>query len=122
LLGTVSDLWELKYAGRVGLSYIIAPFLGPSLDPLIGAYVIAEYDNNLKYAIWVIMMILAPGAPAIVSLKETSKRRILYLQAKRRGSDLNVRNKSVVMKRIGNVMLKPLHMCLVEVYSCHFAL
>jgi MFS family permease len=103
LLGIVSDLWELKYAGRVGLSYIIAPFLGPSLGPLIGAYVIAEYDNNWKYAIWVIMMILAPVAPAIVSLKETSKRRILYPRAKRRGSDLNVRNKSVVMKRIGTL-------------------
>jgi MFS family permease len=122
LLGIVSDLWEPKYAGRVGLSYIIAPFLGPSLGPLTGAYVIAEYDNNWKYAICVIMMILAPVTPAIVYMQETSKRRILYLRAKRRGSDLNIECKSVVVKRIGKAMLKPLHMCLVEVLSCHLLL
>lgn len=34
LPGTISDLWEPRSAGRVGLTYILAPFLCPSLGPL----------------------------------------------------------------------------------------
>ncbi|MCJ1351239.1 MAG: hypothetical protein MMC33_001222 [Icmadophila ericetorum] len=112
--GTISDLWDPKDAGRVGLSYILAPFLGPTLGPLIGAYVIAEYGNDWKFAIWVVLIILAPVGLAIAFMQETSKSRILYLRAKRLGSHLNAESKSVVMKKIGKAMLKPLHMCLFE--------
>ena len=114
-LGTISDLWDPKDAGRVGLSYILAPFLGPTLGPLIGAFVIAEYHNDWKYAIWVDIIILAPVGLAIVLMQETSKSRILYLRAKRRGSRLHEDSKSVVLKKLGKTMLKPLHMCIFEV-------
>ena len=100
----------------------MAPFLGPTLGPLIGAYVIAEYHNDWKYAIWVDIIILAPVGLAIVLMQETSKSRILYLRAKRRGSHLNEDSKSVVMKKLGKAMLKPLHMCIFEVCSYHTSL
>ncbi|CAF9921494.1 MAG: hypothetical protein HETSPECPRED_004566 [Heterodermia speciosa] len=113
--GTISDLWDSKDAGRVGLSYILAPFLGPTLGPLIGAYVIGQYDNDWKYAIWVLLMILAPVGLAIILMQETSKSRILYLRARRRGSYLDPQSKRAVMQKLGKAMLKPLHMCLFEV-------
>ena len=113
--GTISDLWDSKDAGRVGLSYILAPFLGPTLGPLIGAYVITQYGNDWKFAIWVDLMILAPVGLAIVFMQETSKSRILYLRGKRQGGLLSTDTKLVVMKKIGKAMLKPLHMCIFEV-------
>ena len=116
LTGTISDLWDSKDAGRVGLSYILAPFLGPTLGPLIGAYTITQHNNDWKYAIWVVLMILAPVGLAIIFMQETSKSRILYLRAKRRGTHLNTESTSVLRKKIGKAMLKPLHMCLFEVY------
>ena len=115
LLGTIADLWDPKDAGRVGLSYILAPFLGPTLGPLIGSYVVAEYGNEWKFAVWVDLMILAPVGFAIVFMQETSKSRILYLRAKRHGRNLSTDSNSVMMKKIGKAMLKPLHMCIFEV-------
>ena len=93
----------------------MAPFLGPTLGPLVGAYIIAQYDNNWKYAIWVILMICAPVAVAILFMQETSKSRILYLKAKNSGRVLSVENNVPVWKKIGEAILRPLHMCFLEV-------
>ena len=110
------DLWEPKDAGRVGLSYILAPFLGPTLGPLIGAYIISEYDNDWKYGIWVILMILAPIGVAILFMQETSRSRILELQAKKLGSQVSPPAKGpAAWRKIAVSMLKPLRMCLFEV-------
>ena len=118
-LGTVSDLWEPKSAGRAALTYIIAPFLGPSLGPLVGAYIIAEYDNNWRFSIWVILFVAAPVGVGMIFMKETSKSRILYLRSKRRGEKFMVgRAKMSVMRKIGQAVLRPLHMCLFEVCCC----
>ncbi|OXV05419.1 hypothetical protein Egran_06813 [Elaphomyces granulatus] len=115
LAGTVVDLWNPKSAGRVALTYILAPFLGPSLGPLVGAYVIAQYNNNWKFSIWIILFICAPVGIVMVFMKETSKSRILYLRAKKRGEKIiGEKDEVPVMKKIGIAMLRPLHMCTVE--------
>jgi len=107
----------------VGLTYILAPFLGPSLGPLVGAYIIAQYDNNWKYSIWVILFICAPVGVAMLFMKETSRHWILYLRAKKRGGKiLEEGDKSSVAKKVGEAMLRPLHMCFVEVCSSSFAM
>jgi hypothetical protein len=61
------------------------------------------------------MMILAPVGLGLIFMKETSKRRILYLRAKKRGMDLDVDTKTAKMKKVGNAVLIPLHMCVIEV-------
>lgn len=121
LLGTIADIWDPKDAGKVGVSYILAPFLGPTLGPLIGAYIVAQYDNDWKYSIWVVLMILAPVGIAILFMQETSKSRILYLRAKRRGTHIETDSTSVIMRRIGQGLLKPLHMCAIEVCFPNFS-
>lgn len=113
--GTVADLWDPQNAGRVGLSYILAPFLGPSLGPLVGAYIIAQYDYDWKYSIWVILILCAPVGFAILFMKETSKSRILYLRAKKRGDCTVEQTSGEKMKRVKAAMLRPLHMCIFEV-------
>ncbi|KAH8427775.1 MFS transporter [Aspergillus melleus] len=113
--GTVADLWDPQNAGRVGLTYILAPFLGPSLGPLVGAYIIAQYDYDWKYSIWVILILCAPVGLAILFMKETSKSRILYLRAKKRGEQaLAEQDQTPKMKKVKEAMLRPLHMCIFE--------
>ncbi|KAG9249060.1 putative polyamine transporter 4 [Calycina marina] len=81
--GTISDLWDMKSeAGRAALFYTIAPFLGPTLGPLTGAYIIDQYHNDWRYTIYVIMIIAAPIAFMACFMKETSGSRVLYLRSK----------------------------------------
>lgn len=114
--GTVADLWDPQNAGRVALTYILAPFLGPSLGPLIGAYIIAQYDYDWKYSIWVILILCAPVGLAICFMQETSKKRILYLRAKKRGEQsIAEQSQAPKLTKVKEAMLRPLHMCLFEV-------
>jgi MFS family permease len=109
-------LWDPRDSGLAGLTYILAPFLGPTIGPLVGAYIVDQYDNNWKFSIWVILFIAAPVAVAILLMKETSKARIQYLKAKKRGENIVTEKPEVsVASAIGKAMLRPLHMCLLEV-------
>ena len=98
--------------------YILAPFLGPSLGPLVGAYIVAEYKNDWKYSIWVILFICAPVGVATLFMQETSKKRILELRERKSGGG---RNREKVMGRFWEVMMRPLHMCLFEVCCVTFS-
>ncbi|KAH8698219.1 major facilitator superfamily domain-containing protein [Phaeosphaeriaceae sp. PMI808] len=113
--GTIVDLWETRQAGLVGLSYILAPFLGPSLGPLVGAYIVAEHDHNWKFAIWIVLILCAPVAVAMLFMQETSKSRILLLRARRRG-DGHAGKKSgrQMLSTVATAMLRPLHMIVFE--------
>lgn len=113
--GTLSDVWEMKDAGKVSVAYILAPFLGPTLGPLIGAYILHQYHNKWQWVVWVILCILAPVGIAIAFMKETSKDRILYLRAKKRGLIIHKESLSDTAKKIGKGLLRPLHMCVFEV-------
>ncbi|KAM7190943.1 polyamine transporter 4 [Rhypophila sp. PSN 637] len=116
--GSLSELWEPKDAGRVTVSYIIAPFLGPTLGPLIGAYTVNQYGGDWKWSIWVVLCILAPVGVALIFMKETSKRQILEARAKREGMMEKRRKRPVASwGEIGKAMLRPLHMTVVEPLS-----
>ena len=115
--GSLSDIWDKRDAGRVGVPYILAPFLGPSLGPLIGAYVLDQYDNDWKWTIWVVLCILAPVALTLPFMKETSKSRILYLRHKKRGNGSLDMTTSSRIEAIQRGLLRPLHMAVFEV-SC----
>jgi MFS family permease len=114
--GTIADLWDPRQAGLVGLSYILAPFLGPSLGPLVGAYIVDGNDHNWKFSIWIVCILCAPVAIAMVFMKETSKSRILLLRARSRG-DAHAGKKSgrQMLSTVGTAMLRPLHMIVFEV-------
>ncbi|KAF4979802.1 hypothetical protein FZEAL_4062 [Fusarium zealandicum] len=106
--GTLSDLWLPSYLSRVGVAYILAPFLGPSMGPLIGAYSIAQYDD-WKWAIWTVLCILAPVVVGVFYASETSKTRILYIRAKKRGHAVKGQSLRVELQKIAQIMVKPWH-------------
>ncbi|KAF4984818.1 hypothetical protein FDECE_17016 [Fusarium decemcellulare] len=119
--GTLSDLWEPKEVGRVGVAYLLAPFLGPSMGPLIGAYTVHHYDT-WKWAVWVVFCILAPVGIGIACTSETSKPKILYNRAKKRGTNPVSQGLVSELQKIGKAMVKPWHMCVIELTGILFGL
>ncbi|KAM0316458.1 hypothetical protein ACHAPQ_011333 [Fusarium lateritium] len=114
--GSMSDLWLPSQVSRVGVAYLLAPFLGPSMGPLIGAYSIHQY-GDWRWGIWVVLCILTPVAIAIFFSSETSKKEILAARARKRGRQLKTRGFSQELTKIGKAMLKPWHMCIFEPVS-----
>jgi MFS family permease len=116
--GSMSDLWLPNQVSRVGVAYLLAPFLGPSMGPLIGAYSIHQY-GDWRWGVWVVLCILTPVAIAIFFSSETSKKEILAARARKRGRQNKTQGFSQELRKIGKAMLKPWHMCIFEVGSPH---
>ncbi|QGA18471.1 hypothetical protein EYB26_006156 [Talaromyces marneffei] len=75
--GTILDVWGVGKAGNLArLLFICGPFLGPSLGPLVGAYVMHKYHGDWRWTQWVIALIGAPTCIVILFMKETSDTRI----------------------------------------------
>ncbi|WAO97056.1 MFS domain-containing protein [Fusarium falciforme] len=106
--GTLSDLWDPREVGRVGVAYVVAPFLGPSMGPPIGAYAVAQYDD-WKWTVWVVLCILAPVGTGILFISETSKPRVLYLRAKKRDDKVRGEGLAAELKKMAKAMTKPRH-------------
>jgi MFS family permease len=95
----------------------MAPFLGPTLGPLIGAYIINQYHNNWRYSMWVIMMIAAPVAIMALFMSETSHSRILYLRSKKQGVKVprQTGDTRLLLRKLRTGFIRPLHMMTIEV-------
>jgi MFS family permease len=77
--GTILDVWGTAKAGQLGrLLFIWGPFLGPSLGPLVGAYVMHEYHGDWRWTQWVVALIGAPIWILTLFMKETADFRIQH--------------------------------------------
>lgn len=117
-LGTVTDIWsDRKALGRASLAFVIAPFLGPALGTLTGAYIIDQYDGDWRYSLWVVMIICAPIAIMACFLKETSKVRILFLRERKRGVKVQHQqgDTKILFDKIRHAVIRPLTMLVAEV-------
>ncbi|OQU97896.1 hypothetical protein CLAIMM_03763 isoform 4 [Cladophialophora immunda] len=71
--GTILDVWGMEKAGAMArLLFICGPFLGPSMAPLTGAYVMHEYHGDWRWTQWVVALIGAPIWILVLFMKETS--------------------------------------------------
>lgn len=77
--GTILDVWgRAKAGGLARLLFICGPFLGPSVGPLAGAYVMHEYHGDWRWTQWTIALIGAPIWILVLFMKETSDFRIQH--------------------------------------------
>ncbi|KAF2971794.1 hypothetical protein GQX73_g1780 [Xylaria multiplex] len=81
--GSITDVWRLDKTGAsdASLLFILSPFLGPTLGPLAGAYILHDTDNWR----WTQYLLLIVGAPiwiGCILMKETSRHWILRHEAK----------------------------------------
>ncbi|KAL2061172.1 hypothetical protein VTL71DRAFT_7445 [Oculimacula yallundae] len=114
--GSISDIWDRNNAGKAALGFVMAPFLGPALGPLIGAYIIDEYNNNWRYSQWVVLFIAAPIFLISLGMQETMKSRILYLRAKKLTGKAPHQegDTHLLLSKIGAGLIRPFHMMFVE--------
>ncbi|CAK7264324.1 hypothetical protein SEPCBS119000_000930 [Sporothrix epigloea] len=71
--GTILDVWGYtKARGLAALLFTCGPFFGPSMGPLAGAYIMAEYDNNWRWTQWVICLLGGPLFLLVLPMRETS--------------------------------------------------
>lgn len=76
--GTIADVWTLgRKSGTPAMFFILGPFLGPTLGPIGGAYVLADHDNDWRWTQWVCLLVGAPVWLGLVVMKETSRFRVL---------------------------------------------
>ena len=79
--GTVSDIWILqKSGGKVGIFFILGPFLGPVLGPTAGTYILGGHHNDWRWTQWIVLMVGAPIYLMTLFMRETSKGYILRHQ------------------------------------------
>lgn len=117
ITGTIADLWSQKSSGKAALGFVMAPFLGPALGPLTGAYIISEYHDNWRYSMWVVMIIGAPIFLISLFMQETSKIRILRLREKKLTGKIprQAGDTHLLVRKLRQGFARPLHMMFVEV-------
>lgn len=75
--GTMLDVWRMAKAGALArLLFVIGPFLGPSMGPLAGAYVMHHHHGDWRWTQWTVVLIGAPIWILILFMKETFDVRI----------------------------------------------
>jgi MFS family permease len=118
--GTIADVWDLqKDGGPMALLFVMSAFLGPSLGPLTGAYIIAEY-NDWRYSMWVVLMVGAPILLLALLMKETSKEQILKARRRSKGARLTSLNadrpthSKTVKEQLTIAFTRPIHMMFTE--------
>jgi MFS family permease len=76
--GTLSEIWCLeKEGGPASVLFILGPFLGPTMGPLAGAYVLKDHNHDWRWTQWLLAIICAPVCVGTVLMRETSKYQIL---------------------------------------------
>ena len=113
--GTLADIWCLeKEGGPASVLFILGPFLGPTMGPLAGAYVLKDHNNDWRWTQWVLVILCAPVWVGAVLMRETSKNKIL--------ASLNVSEKAespeqkpTLAHRLAGGLGKPVKMLCTEV-------
>lgn len=83
--GSVADMWEMREGGGLAAVLVVQTFfLGPSIGPLIGGYVL-QTRGNWQWLMWVMMLVSGPLYFVMLLTSETSKKEILRRRSKQRG-------------------------------------
>lgn len=115
--GTVMDIWDPNKGGALAaVLSTMTPFLGPVLGPIAGQYMIDEYHQDWRFALWVVTFLALPIMVMSLFLSETLKPIILMKRAKARRHTLPPRAPtSVYLRKIARVALtRPIYMILFD--------
>ncbi|MCJ1431239.1 hypothetical protein MMC27_000590 [Xylographa pallens] len=83
--GTLSDIWELHHGGGLAsMLFILSPFIGSSLGPLVGGYTM-ETRGDWRWLMWVMILFAGPIWIMSFFFGETSKKELLRRRAHERG-------------------------------------
>jgi len=114
--GSVADIWDLQKGGGIaGMCFVLMPFVGSSIAPLVGGFTVQD-RGNWVWTMWVLIIV---GGPAWISsffMSETSEKIILKKRALHRGMAPPPRlpPKEALKLLLLVTLLRPLHMLLFE--------
>ncbi|MCJ1403121.1 hypothetical protein MMC11_006344 [Xylographa trunciseda] len=114
--GTISDIWELQHGGGLAtVLFILAPFVGSSLGPLIGGYTM-QTRGDWRWLMWVMILIAGPIWIMAFFFGETSKTELLRRRAHKRGLPAPPRPPAMVALKMLFVitLFRPIRMLFVE--------
>ena len=114
--GTIADIWDLQKGGGLAtVFFVLAPFIGSALGPLIGGYSI-QTRGRWQWLMWVLILIAAPVWLMAFLFGETSKKELLRRRAKERGMQSPPKPPlKIALKTLFVVTLfRPLRMLFVE--------
>lgn len=81
--GTSADMYAAQHRALSGASFIMMPFLGPALGPVIGGFV-AQY-KGWRWTQWCTIFITIFAYVLVLPMRETYKKIILAKRAKKLG-------------------------------------
>ncbi|KAF2141087.1 uncharacterized protein K452DRAFT_351730 [Aplosporella prunicola CBS 121167] len=118
---TLSDVWR-PHERAVPMALIVCcPFLGPTLGPLIGGFVVE--GESWRWTEWVILFFMVAFLCPAFLMSETYKKQILLTRAKKAGLDLtrtqtnasrSSRAASGARALLMNTVGRPVHMLFTE--------
>lgn len=114
--GSMADLWNMQKAGTIAATFfILMPFLGSSIGPLIGGYAV-EKQNDWRWAMWVMIIISGPAWIASFFQPETYAKQLLKRRAVKRGLPQPPKPpaKEAIKMLLVVTLLRPVHMLLFE--------
>ncbi|KAL9057984.1 MAG: hypothetical protein Q9162_001976 [Coniocarpon cinnabarinum] len=118
--GSVADLWDMQQGGGIaGMLFVLMPFLGSSLGPLIGGFAVqkqGEKPNDWAWTMWVIIIIAGPAWIASFFARESYAKVILAKRAVARGLPQPPKPapKEALRFLLVVTLLRPVHMLLFE--------
>ncbi|TVY83941.1 Polyamine transporter [Lachnellula suecica] len=113
--GTNADLWPAETRARTTSFYVLSPFLGPAVGPIVGGYV--SVIKGWRWTQWVTLMFTAVGWVPVLFTKETYKNAILHQRAKRLGiaaPPAGPRGLTMGRQMLFTFLMRPAHMLFTE--------
>jgi len=114
--GSVADLWDMQQGGGIaGMFFILMPFLGSSIAPLVGGYLVQDMAD-WRWTMWILIIISGPAWVSSFFLRETSQKIILGKRALARGMTTPPKPppKEAIRLLLMVTLFRPIHMLLTE--------
>ena len=123
-VGTLSDLWLPVHRAVSTSAFLLAPFLGTAVGPVVGGFA-AQY-KGWRWTQWPILFILVPCFLCSLGTKETYKKIILQNRAKKLGIPPPINNGptglDAVRFLLSVTLVRPMKMLFVEPIVGFFSL
>lgn len=75
--GTVADVWDMEHGGGLAVMAITqAGFLGPTIGPLVGGYIMKS-RNDWRWTMWTLLIMICPILVSVLFSRETSQKQIM---------------------------------------------
>ena len=113
--GTTADVWPPVHRAVATVMFLLAPFAGPALGPIIGGF--AAQAKGWRWTQWPLLFVSLAAMFYMIPLRETYKKIILQKRAKKRGLPPLPKGPTglAAMKILLTItLIRPIHMIFTE--------